>query len=306
MEQSENFELVNKSEQLISSEGDETLADVEYFLHGTNSLLDAQKIQQEGLSVREGRATVSTDLAHSLSWAMGKNRKYSESDTPRTDNEVGKIFVIKKPADLRIDYGLFTDAAINGTEVTGFPIKYASGRKQLAFYRYDTAKEELARKTKDERAQLTIPAGQIELAITPTKVLAEYVENLSIKTKMFEAVDINKSANELVDLLRLQHANNTSDELSLISRQLVITTIESIVISKLRNLYLDILASKGFGIYENGQQQVRTRDINSLKDEVAELYRQSHEDDFDLGIDWLNGLAKSKTEFLNIELSLPG
>lgn len=303
MEQFENFESVNKSERLVSSEDDETLGDVEYFLHGTNSLLDAQKIQQDGLSVREGRSTISTDLAHSLSWAMGENRHFSESETPRADNEVGKIFVIKKPNDLRVDYGLFTDAAINGTEVTGFPLKYASGRKQLAFYRVDTSKEELARKTADERARLSIPPEQIELAIVPTKELVKSVENLSIKTKKLEVIDIDSCSKELANILRLQHTNKTFDGLTLISRQLVVTTIESIVISKLRNLYLDILTSKGYKIFENGQPQERLRELEGLKNEVTRLYGKSHEDGFDIGIEWLNKLTKTKTKFLNKELS---
>ena len=302
MEQFDNFKKINKNERLISSEDDETLGDVEYFLHGTNSLLDTQTIQQEGLSVREGRSTVSTDLAHSLSWAMGEHRHFSESETPRADNEVGKIFVIKKPNDLRIDYGLFTDSTISRTEITGFPLKYASGRKQLAFYRVDTSKEVLVSQKADERAQLVIAPEQIELVIAPTKELANFVDKLSIKTKRLEAVDINNYSGGLADILKLQHANKTPDELSLISRQLILATIESIVISKLRNLYLDILASKGYEIYENGQQQDMARDLTSLKTEVTELYDKSHASDFDIGVEWLNRLIPRKTQQLLDEL----
>jgi hypothetical protein len=303
MEQPERHEETDKFERLISSEGDESLVNVEYFLHGTNSLSDAQKVQSEGLSVREGRATVSTDLAHALRWAMGEKRQFSESKTLRSKDEIGKIFVIKKPSNFRVDYGLFTDAVIMGDEITGFPLKYASGRKQLAFYRDDSSKVNLGRKTKDERVWLTIPAKQIELVITPTKELAEFVDTLSKKTKKLEAIDINNTSKELAGILGTQQTRETPDNLSHISRQLVVTTIESIVISKLRNVYLDVLASKGYKIFENGQQQERTRDLNSLKLEIAELYNKSHEGGFDIGVGWLNELTKAKTEFLDKELS---
>jgi hypothetical protein len=233
---------------------------------------------------------------------MGKNIHFSESSAPRKKDEIGKIFVIKKPSNYRVDYGLFTDALVGSDEITGFPLKYAAGRKQLAFYRYDTSKEELARITKEERVQLDIPLEQIELVIEPTEELASFVDNIGVKIKKFQAVDIDKSGRELADILNSQQVRKTPDELKEISQQLVITTIESIVISKLRNLQLDVFATKGYKIFENKQPQTRNRILENLKQELAELYEKSHQKDFSIGIDWLNKLIKKNTELLKKEL----
>ncbi len=41
--------------RLISSESDETLSQVRYFLHGTASMIDAREIEKAGLHCRESR-----------------------------------------------------------------------------------------------------------------------------------------------------------------------------------------------------------------------------------------------------------
>ncbi|MEI6237004.1 MAG: hypothetical protein WCP03_00175 [Candidatus Saccharibacteria bacterium] len=297
MEQSKNHEILY-DERLISSDGDESLASVKYFLHGTASLANAENIKDAGFTAREGRATISTDLAHSLRWAMGENKHFSESETSRNKEEVGKIFIIKKPLDYRVDYGLYTDAIISGDEITGFPLKYVAGRKQLAFYKLGAQKDELANLAKDQRDKLIISAEQIELVIEPTKELLEFVEDLSEKTKRLERISIDSYSQELARILKLQQNDKTIDDLEVLSHQLIVTTIESIVISKLRNLQLDVFASKGYKIFENSKWQARDRNLVNLKKEITELYDKSYQKDFDIGIEWLNKPIITKTELL--------
>jgi hypothetical protein len=194
---------------------------------------------------------------------------------------------------------LFTDANVSGNEITGFPLKYASGRKQLAFYKFGTQKDELANKAKEQREKLVIPAEQIELVITPTKKLQKLAGELSEKTKRLETINIDNYAQELAIILKMQRCDKTIDDLKDLSHQLIISTIESIVISKLRNLQLDVFATKGYKIFENKQPQTRTRILENLKQEIAGLYEKSHQKDFNIGIDWLNKLIVAKTELMS-------
>lgn len=292
-------EMTEQAETLlVSSEGDETLKDVSFFLHGTSSLIDAERIQENGLSVREGRATVSTDLEHALKWAMGANRHYSESQTERDDDEIGRIIVVGKPDDYKIDYGLYTDATIKDKEVTGSPIKYASGRKQLALYRPDSKKEDLRSITKDERERLTLAPECIEAVIKPSEEMQDLISGLSIKVKKLEEFNISDYSKKLADAIKKDSGNKVTGDVNELSRQLITTTVESIAISKMRNLYLDILTAKGFKIFENTETQSRPRDLSIVSDEVSALYNKSHQGNFDIGIKWLNKMIIAKTEAL--------
>ena len=297
-------QATEKGIDLISSEEDETLQDVQFFLHGTSSLIDAGHIQKDGLTVREGRSTLSTDLEHALKWSMGENRHYSESQTERTDNEIGRIIVLGKPNNYMIRYGLFTDAKIGDKEVTGFPVKYASGRKQLAVYQIDAKKEDLEKLTKDEREKITLPPENIEAIIRPSDEMRELITNLSAKVKKLEEVNIADYSQKLVNLLEADKDNEIHCDINDLAQKIIVTTIESIIISKMRNLQLDILAAKGLKIYEKNELQERHIDISKLRNEITSLYNKSHQEDFDTGLKWLNNMIRTKTEYLKEEMGI--
>ncbi|MCX6741058.1 MAG: hypothetical protein NTY61_01525, partial [Candidatus Parcubacteria bacterium] len=180
--------------RLFSSEGDETLSQTRHFLHGTTSMIDARGIEEAGLRCREGRAMLSTDLAHSLAWAAGEKRQYSESQTAVGKDEAGRVFIFRKPDELRVDYGLFTDAVVTENRVTGFPIKYASGRKQLALYQPGSTKDQLQKLKKEERNIITLTPDNIEAVIKPSAEIRGLVTELCEQAKRFEKIDRAKYA----------------------------------------------------------------------------------------------------------------
>ncbi len=297
-------EEIKPEKRLLSSEGDETLEQVRYFLHGTPSMLDVQNIEESGLRIPEGRATLSTDLAHSVAWATGKKREFSESKTVTNEDTEGRIFVFRKPEGLKIDYGLFTDAEISEHRVTGFPLKYASGRKQLALYKPESIRFDLQKLKKEERDVMTLPPDNIEAVIRPSEEIHKLVAELSQQTKQFERIDIEKYAARLAELLTNDNKNTIKGDVLKISIDIVTSTVESITISKIRNLSLDVLASRGYEIVENDEPQTRQRNIQSLQTELQTLYEQCHQDNFNIGIDWLNTFAIKETERLRDEMNL--
>lgn len=289
--------------RLLSSEGDETLSQARHFLHGAASMIDARGIEEAGLRCREGRATLSTDLAHSLAWAMGEKRQYSESQTARGEDEDGRVFIFRKPDDLRVDYGLFTDAVVTKDRVTGFPIKYASGRKQLALYRSGSTKDQLQRLKKEERDTVTLSPDNIEAVIRPSVEIRQLVAELCQRAKRFEKIDIDEYATRLTELLQNDDTNSLKGDVLAMSRDIITTTIESVTISKIRNLSLDILAAKGHVIIENNEPQPRQKDAQSVRAEVLVLYEQCHQNNFDIGIEWLNTFIVTQSKHLRDEMN---
>ncbi len=297
-------EEIQLERNLLSSEGDETLEQLRYFLHGTSSMIDVRGIEEGGLRIPEGRATLSTDLAHSVAWATGKKLQFSESRTATNEDTEGRIFVFRKPDGLKIDYGLFTDAVVSEHRVTGFPLKYASGRKQLALYKPKSIRHDLEKLRKEERDVVTLPSENIEAVIRPSEEIYGLVAELSQKTKRFEKIDIKKYAARLTKLLSNDNKNTIKGDVLKICIDIVTSTVESITISKIRNLSLDVLASQGYEIVDNNEPQTRQRNIQSLQTEIQTLYEQCHQDNFDIGIDWLNIFTIKETKRLRDEMNL--
>ncbi|MDQ5957900.1 MAG: hypothetical protein QG665_233 [Patescibacteria group bacterium] len=109
----------------------------EFITHGTSSEKDAEKIKNEGFEAQEGRATVSGDLIYAFEWATKQERrKGSKSESEITEEEKGRIVIMKVPENKSVNYATHTDIQVDETlkELTGYSSKYESGRKQLAIY----------------------------------------------------------------------------------------------------------------------------------------------------------------------------
>lgn len=300
-----------------SAEGDRGLSDVRFVLHGNSSTKDSARIAHYGMRIQEGRATVSTDLAHALSWATTADKRvYSQSLTERAEHEVGRVFVISPPEHLKLGYGTFTSMKVDTThgEIKGAPIKYASGRKQLAFYASDNT--EVAR----ERAEaehtlgndpkiLDLSPENVLISLYPSDEVLDLVSQLQAKVKAFEQPDFDESARKLTQLITSDSRNFVVDGAPVgeIARTLVVSTIESIAISRVRNMSLDVKRALGFKIIkEDGSQDTKVVRIDHIKKRVLALYEKAHAADFRLGSSWLNGYLKDQSEKMMDDLGLIG
>lgn len=109
----------------------------EFITHGTASDKDAKKIIEEGFLAQEGRATVSADLIYAFSWAtQQEKRRGSKSESEINADETGRIIILKTPEDREVGRATHTDVSVDDEtkEVTGYSLKYVSGRKQLGIY----------------------------------------------------------------------------------------------------------------------------------------------------------------------------
>ena len=138
----------------------------EFITHGTSSVQDAEKIQNEGFKAEEGRATVSADLIYSFEWATDESkRKGSKSKTEIEDGKIGRMIIMSVPEDQHIDYSVHTDIEIDDEtkSISGYSSKYVSGRKQLAIYeeRDVISKRRELEQYKTELAELQSQIGDL-------------------------------------------------------------------------------------------------------------------------------------------------
>src|SRR4051812_3815870 len=119
--------------ELVSAHGDQTLSQVRFVLYGAGQLA-VNEVMRQGLAFVEGRAAVSTNLIQAYAQATEPANAYHPEAAPGGD--AGAIMVIAMPRDFHIGYATFTTAYVDRAlkMVLGAPLRYASGRKQLAFY----------------------------------------------------------------------------------------------------------------------------------------------------------------------------
>ncbi len=301
--------------ELNSIEGDEGFSNISIVLHGNSSEADCERISKVGMTVQEGRATVSTDLAHAMRWAAtNEKRHYSKSPTERIDDEVGRIFVLRIPEDLHLGYGMFTSEKIDDTsrEVKGAPIKYASGRKQLAFYsNHDTEasrRQIEAEYTRGRQpSQLNLQPDTIIGSIYPSEELGSFVDHLQRRVKGFEELDTAQYSEELTRLLTTDKRNALAEGARPddVARQLVASTVESVAISRARNLALDVMRALGYTVIkENGEVDAKAVEPANITRRVQEMYQKSHSKGFHLGPEWLQKYLRGQSKKMMAQVNV--
>lgn len=299
--------------QYDSIETDRGLRDVSLVLHGNSSQADSDRILQDGMMADEGRAVVSTDLAHAVDWATSsEKRNWSKSLSERSVNETGMAFVFQIQPELHVGYGMFTSMSVDERkmEVTDAPIKYASGRKQLAIY--TSSDTELARKRFEadhksgvKHNKIRLGRESIALGIHPTPEIIHCVADIQEQARRFEKPDIGSTSGKLVSLLLADRCHYVArgKDMSRIVREVLEETIVSICISRVRNLGLDVKRVLGYKIIREDGVSDRQVGFPVVKDRVDQFFLKTHAQGFDVGKVWLNEYLRSESERLAVELS---
>lgn len=176
----------------------------EFITHGTSSKEDAKKIELGGFKAQEGRATVSADLIYSFEWATEQGRrKGSKSGSEVTEGEAGRMVILKVPEDKQVDRATHTELAVDNEnkELTGYSLKYISGRKQLGIYpegdvvqkrkEIEEAKKEIAGIRQDANTYLASLGIDVE-SIKSKEDLIHAIKPLDIE----QQIDVLKKAEE--------------------------------------------------------------------------------------------------------------
>lgn len=257
----------------------------EYIVHGTSSDDNAEKIVKEGFVAEEGRATVSTDLIMAFKWANDRQKmKASRGEAEVSPDDLGRIVFMKTPEDKVVDYGEDTNINIDEEDkkISGFVSRYKSARRYLALYN----------EKNDDSDSVTVPEENILMSIIPSPELGEKLNEVKRKIEKLEGIDFNKTTEELSEIIESNPDNYIKDTGAVreIVRNLLISTLESEVMSIARGLYVQIKRAQGYTVENEGviKQENDSPTLDELKGKL-DLYKAKIESGgFDTGIDTLN------------------
>jgi hypothetical protein len=176
---------------------------------------------------------------------------------------------------------VFTTAYIERAtkRVVGAPLRYAAGRKQLAFYHSadtEAARTQIELETLQGFALEQRPRFQLEPSamlgtLERGAALDQLVKGFDVAAKSFEPISLARMEAAFGELFRVSMpANNVLAPSAM--HALVAGTVESIVVSRLRMMRWQGLALLGYRFFE-GEQEV---EVVAVKD-VAEQRRRMDE-----------------------------
>jgi hypothetical protein len=241
--------------ELPAARGDETLSAVRFVLRAVTSSAAGADIFERGLGFVEGEGFVSTNLAQA-------DRDAAAHDGP------GMIVAVATAPDFHLGYAVHTTAYIDRTAklVMGAPLRYAAARKQLAFYM--DADTEVARRRVElemlsgqplaSRPTFQIPKQYIVGGFPTTAGLRAVLTGLKVSAKAFEAVDSANIEQALVELFDCREPAQAALVPGMM-RSLVVGTIESVIMSRLRMMRWQGLGLLGYHFHEGREDVAVTR-----------------------------------------------
>lgn len=226
----------------------------EFMIHGTSSESDARGIENEGFEFKEGRASISQSLLYALEWATKpERRKGSESKSAVGPNDQGRIIIMKSGEGYNIDYANHTDIHIDQDtkEITGYPSKYVSGRKQQAIYKIEqeSADQEISSKN-------IVSKENILLSIRPTEDLIRELKSLESNIRELKPLDITDLSRRVAEAVsNSTDEPHTTEEILPMITTLIKTTIEAEAVNQVRSISMDIKRLEGYKIYNRPDKQ---------------------------------------------------
>jgi hypothetical protein len=292
--------------ELISSYGDQTIARVQYVAYAAAHTTEAVSAFDAGLSFVEGQPIVSTNLiyAHDL----------VKQVQVRSLGEPGQVLLFAVPSNLHVGYGIFTSAYIDMAlkRVSGSPVRYAGGRKQLALYASpDTEKERVHVEAEvangyviEQRPHYLLEPKYLIGTFSLSNTFEVVISQLNVAVRSFEPVIFEKFEASFKEVLRVNDPSNSSLVPTAL-HEIVVGTIESAVISRLRMVRWQGLALLGYRFIE-GQHQTNIptgKDMAEHKKEMDNLGRLLASSALFAGeLNWLKEYAASELDKMRVEL----
>jgi hypothetical protein len=292
-----NFRL-----ELSSAYGDQSLSQVRFVVHGS-SQEEGKKILREGLPFIEGKAIISTNLKSAYEDAM------TDAST-----EPGMVTVFAMPSNFHIGYAVFTTAYIDRSfkMVLGAPLRYAAARKQLAFYMDEDV--ESSRKRIEGEAMAGFPvANHPSFTIDARYALGGFLVGSKLKTPISQ-VEVSAKALEPIDFNRVEATLQGQFEVReaaqsvlvpTMLRDVVVGTVESVILTQMRILRWQGLALLGFRFREGREDVVVATpdDIVEHRRRMEDLGRQLESSSGFVGeLAWLKVYIKHQLELMRVEL----
>jgi hypothetical protein len=286
--------------ELIAAHGDETIGGVRFVVVGT-SAEESARIAREGLSFVEGQGLVTTNLLQA--YAQAKDA-----------GEGGVMNVIAVPPEFHVGYPAFTTTYIirSTKTVMGAPLRYASGRKQLALYseadtnavRARVEAEVVNGSPFEAHASFQISPHNIVGTFKPTEGLHRTLVSLEVSAKAFEAFDTAQVESALIELFDSREAAQAVLVPTMV-HSLMVGMVESAIIARLRMMRWQGLAMLGYKFQEGSEDVAVTRVVDMAEQRrlMAEYRNTLASSGIFAGeLAWLKVYATHQLELMRVEL----
>ena len=244
--------------ELLSDHGDQTLSSVRVVLHGSK-MQASEGVFKDGLSSKEGRAIVSTNLIQ----------------TYREANDSGLVTAIGLPEDFHIGNAVFTTAYIDRVTklVYGAPLRYADARQQLALYLTAATEDARARieaevrrgVTLESRPNLKIDQRYVIGSFYSSSGLKSIISHIAVSVEAFEMIDFFGSLERSLKSLFEVREVAQSVLVPTMVRDVILGTVESVVLSRLRLMRWQGLAMLGYR-FRQDREEVKVPQASGLAD----------------------------------------
>ncbi len=292
--------------ELVSNYGDQTIGRVRYVLYSATHATDAIMVVQSGLTFVEGKPIASTNFvfAHDLV----KQVQVTGVGEP------GSVVLMAVPPNYHVGYGIFTSAYIDMQlkRVSGSPIRYAAGRKQLSLYASEQTEEtrihveaEVANGYYlDQRPHYLIEPKYLIGVFYPNDGFDTLISELDVSTKSLEPIHFDRLESSFREVLRTPIPANGALAPSAL-HELVLGTVESALISRLRMMRWQGLALLGYRFLEGEHETAMPaiKDIAEQRREMDNLGRLLASSSlFDAELTWLKSYAARELDKMRVEL----
>lgn len=290
--------------ELVSSHGDQSLASIRFVVHGTPDGTRTQAAFTEGLKFIEGQSVVSTNIVHAQ----------NEATAPvAAGTAPGSIIVCAVPANFHLGYGIFTTAYVDRTfkRVGGAPLRYAGSRNELAFY-MEPGVEAARIHIESEIANGFAIEQRPRFIVEPKFMIGQFgglsfdevLRSIVVSVDAFDPIDYARMEENLRELFVPSiPANMVLAPTAM--RDILIGTVESLVMTRLRTMRWQGLAMLGYSFTE-GRQPVDVtpvRDASEQQRVIDEVGRKLASSSlFSAELAWLKVYATHELDLMRVEL----
>jgi hypothetical protein len=292
--------------ELVSAYGDQTLFRVRFIIHGTSNATDELSIMDAGLAFTEGQPSVSTNIIHGHDWTVSPGED--------TFGLPGSVVLCAVPPNYYLGYGVFTSAYIDRQvkRVLGAPLLYAGARKQLALYtqpeteasRLHVESEVANGYALSQHPQMLLDRRYIIGNFPPGAGFDAIVSQLDVAVRSMQPLEFDRFERAFQDILRLSEPANAVLAATAI-RDIIVGTVESTVISRLRMMRWQGLQKLGY-VLQEGDREVQIDPVSDIPeqhrriDEMGRLIASSAL--FGAELAWLKVYVAHQLDAMKIEL----
>ena len=282
--------------------GDETIAKLRYALYAAETEASVRMASTSGLEFYSGQPLLSSDLVATYKAVAGA--------------PTGAVMVYAIPQELGLGHSIFSGALIDREtrQVSGAPIRYTGARRYLGLYPAGSNLETARSDIEDELLNGKPLADLARQRLEPRSMIGRFptasgfaalLRQVEVTAEAFGGIDLGQLQAALQELFVPSVPANAVYAQSAV-RSLLIATIESVVVARLRLLRWQGLALLGYGFTE-GEVPMSVPAVASMQEHTKLLdgyeQRLATSSLFAGDLAWLNGYVKRQLAKIRVELN---